>query len=64
MTKPKTLDLVDLAGAAATLGTTSRQMLGWTRRDDFPEPIGGLKALVWHRADIQRWSRDHREVVG
>lgn len=60
MTKPKTLDLVGLSEAAATLGTTSRQMLCWTRRDDFPEPIVNLKSLVWHRAEIERWFKnDH-----
>jgi len=60
LTKPKTLDLVGLSEAAATLGTTSRQMLGWTRRDDFPEPIANLKAVRWHRADIERWSKDRQ----
>jgi hypothetical protein len=58
LAKPKTLDLVGLAEAAAILGTTSRQMLSWTRRDDFPEPIANLEGLLWHRADIERWSRD------
>lgn len=60
MTKPKTLDLIGLTEAAAILGTTSRQMLGWSRRDDFPEPIANLKAVLWHRADIERWSKDHK----
>ena len=58
--KPKTLDLVGLAEAAAILETTSRQMLSWTRRDDFPEPIANLNAVRWHRADIERWSRDRQ----
>jgi hypothetical protein len=39
-------------------GTTSRAMLGLTRRDDFPEPVANLKVLVWHRADIERWSKN------
>jgi predicted DNA-binding transcriptional regulator AlpA len=60
MTKPKTLDLVGLGEAAATLGITSRQMLGWTRRDGFPEPIANLNSVVWHRGDIERWSRDRQ----
>lgn len=60
MVKPDTLDLVGLSEAAATLGTTSRQMLGWTRRDDFPEPIANLKVHVWHRADIERWSKNRQ----
>ena len=58
MVKPTTLDLVGLSEAAITLGTTSRQMLGWSRRADFPPPVAGLKAICWHRADIERWSRE------
>lgn len=60
MVKPETLDVVGLSEAAATVGTTSRQMLSWTRRDDFPEPIANLKVLVWHRADIERWAKNRQ----
>ena len=60
MIKPVALDLVGLSEAATTLGTTSRQMLSWSRRDDFPAPVANLKVLVWHRAEIERWSENHR----
>lgn len=63
MTKPKTLELVELREVAKMLGTTSRQMLGWTRREDFPEPIANLKAVCWHRADIQRWAEEHKATL-
>ena len=50
MTRPDSLDLVNLGEAARTLDTTSRQLLSWSRREDFPAPVAGLKVLVWHRA--------------
>jgi predicted DNA-binding transcriptional regulator AlpA len=59
LTKPSTLDVIGLSQVASLCGTTSRQMLGLTRRDDFPEPVANLKVLVWHRADIVRWSKEH-----
>lgn len=61
--KPYDLQLVGLAEAAKTIGTTSRQFLSWSRRDDFPEPVARLKTPCWHRADIVRWSREHEAAV-
>ena len=62
LTRPQSLDLVSLSQAAQTIGTTSRQLLSWSRREDFPAPVSGLKVLVWHRAEIERWSKDHPDV--
>ena len=60
LTRPDSLELVGLGEAARACETTSRQMLSWSRREDFPAPVAGLKVLVWHRAEIVRWSKDHQ----
>ncbi len=60
LTRPDSLELIGLGEAARACGTTSRQMLSWSRREDFPAPVAGLKVLCWHRAEIQRWSKDHK----
>ena len=60
LTRPENLDLIRLREAALTLGTTSRQVLSWSRREDFPAPVAGLKDLVWHRAEVQAWGDDRK----
>jgi hypothetical protein len=57
------LDLVDLAGAAKTLDTSTRKMLVWCRRSDFPQPVAKLHSPRWHRADILKWSKEHSSVT-
>ena len=55
MAKP---DLVGLAEVAEMLGTSRRQAIRWTQREDFPEPVARLRATrVWKRADVDRWAK-------
>ena len=52
--------LAGLAEAAEILGVTKRTALGYTKRDDFPEPLARLAAgPVWDAADIEAWRAKH-----
>jgi predicted DNA-binding transcriptional regulator AlpA len=55
------LDLVGLAEVADLLGTSRRQAIRWTQREDFPEPIIRLRATpVWEEREIRRWMRERK----
>jgi len=45
------IDLLDVARATA---------FKYTRRDDFPEPLGHVSAAgpVWLRRDVERWAKE------
>ncbi len=56
--------LLGLAEVAELLGTSRRQAVRWTERDDFPEPVARLRATpVWERADVVYWAK-HRKPNG
>jgi predicted DNA-binding transcriptional regulator AlpA len=56
MAKP---DLVGLAEVAEMLGTSRRQAIRWTQREDFPDPILRLRATpVWEGREVRRWKRE------
>jgi hypothetical protein len=57
--KKHDLELVGLADAAKAIDTTTRQMLSWSRREDFPKPVAKLRTPCWHRADVIRWHNQH-----
>jgi predicted DNA-binding transcriptional regulator AlpA len=57
----KRSELVGFAEAAELLGTSTRQLVRWSKRDDFPEPVVKLRATpVWRAADVRAWKRKHR----
>jgi predicted DNA-binding transcriptional regulator AlpA len=54
-------DLLGLAEVADLLGTSTRQVLRWTERDDFPAPIARLRATaVWDRPAVEKWSKQRK----
>ena len=61
MAKRVQSDLLGLAEVADLLGTTRRNAIRWTQRDDFPEPIARLRATpVWERRDVERWAKQRK----
>jgi predicted DNA-binding transcriptional regulator AlpA len=56
------LDLVGLAEVAEMLGTSRRQAIRWTQREDFPEPVLRLRATpVWEGREVRRWKRERAQ---
>ena len=52
------LELLGFAEVAELLHTSPRQLLRWTQREDFPEPLVRLRATpVWRKRDIERWAK-------
>lgn len=60
MTDTETLDLVGTAEAARIVGVTPQaiQQAHWRGRMPPPIPVAGSVALVWRRADVERWAAD------
>lgn len=54
-------DLAGLAEIAELLGTTKRTAQKYTRRRDFPEPLGEVTAAgrIWLRKDVEAWGNAH-----
>jgi hypothetical protein len=54
------------AGDIPALGDCSaRTAHNWTRRDDFPRPLGETAAgPIWDRRLVEAWIRDHRPRPG
>jgi hypothetical protein len=51
------LELSGLAEIAEICETTKPTALRYTKRADFPDPIGRIAAgPIWRRADIERWA--------
>jgi predicted DNA-binding transcriptional regulator AlpA len=53
-------DLVGLVEIIEMLGVSKATAFKYTRRDDFPEPLGHLSAAgpVWLRRDVERWAKE------
>ena len=53
-------DLVGLTEIIDMLGVARATAFKYTRRDDFPEPLGHVSAAgpVWLRRDVQRWAKE------
>ena len=53
-------DLAGLSEIVELLGVSKATAFKYTRRDDFPEPLGHVSAAgpVWLRRDVQRWAKE------
>jgi predicted DNA-binding transcriptional regulator AlpA len=52
-------ELAGLAEVAMICGVAKPTALRYSKRDDFPLPLGRLASgPVWRRADIERWALD------
>jgi predicted DNA-binding transcriptional regulator AlpA len=51
-------DLVGVTDIAERQGVAVNTAWRWSRRDDFPEPIGAIgRRPVWRWRDVERWAR-------
>jgi predicted DNA-binding transcriptional regulator AlpA len=52
-------DLVGVADIAERCGVAKNSAWRWSRRPDFPEPIGRVsgRVPVWRWADVERWAK-------
>ena len=54
------LRLAGLAETAEILGVTKRTALGYSKRDDFPEPLARLASgPVWDADAVEAWGAEH-----
>jgi predicted DNA-binding transcriptional regulator AlpA len=53
-------DLVGLAEIIEMLSVSKATAFKYTRRQDFPEPLGHISAAgpVWLRRDVERWAKE------
>jgi predicted DNA-binding transcriptional regulator AlpA len=53
-------DLVGLSEIIEMLGVAKATAFKYTRRADFPEPLGHITAAgpVWLRRDVERWAKE------
>lgn len=52
------MDLMGLSEIAALLGVSRQRAGQLAERDDFPAPVGEIKAgRIWERADVEAWAR-------
>jgi predicted DNA-binding transcriptional regulator AlpA len=63
---PPVPDLVGLGDIADTYGVRKNSAWRWSRRDDFPSPVGRISGRipVWRRADVDRWAAKHLPLPG
>jgi predicted DNA-binding transcriptional regulator AlpA len=54
----RTPDLVGLGDIADAYGVRKNSAWRWSRRDDFPAPVGMISGRipVWRRGDVDRWA--------
>src|SRR5439155_15896492 len=53
-------DLVGPSEIAELLGVSRRTVARYTRRSDFPRPLGRIAASpIWRHRDVEKWGKEH-----
>jgi predicted DNA-binding transcriptional regulator AlpA len=58
ITYSRAVELLTVSDIARQYGVSRQAAHNWSRRDDFPTPLGTSgSGRVWKRAAVERWAR-------